>query len=208
MLADELHDGLSQSLAFLNMQAQAAQVHLQAGRTQDAGATLGRLAEVARGLQSDMRELIGDLLVVSLPSEGFCETLRQVTVRFEEQNGLAVKLEIGDDAAALCDPSCLAPTTGIQLVRIVQEALANVRKHAGCPGRVTVRLKLASGQMWLTVEDDGVGFDPAARAAGEHYGLRVMGQRAARIGGALAVHSAPGAGTRVEVCVPVQSPQV
>ena len=204
-LAHELHDSLSQSLGFLNVQAQAAQLYLGREEGEAASASLARLAEVARETQNDVRELIGNLLAVSLPSEGFCAALRQIAARFEAQYGLAVRLEIDGPAAALCDPSGLPAATGVQLVRIVQEALANVRKHAGRPSRVSVRLEAEAGQMRLAIEDDGAGFDPRAPGdEGEHFGLRVMRQRAARIGGQIAVHSAPGQGTRVEVRVPLE----
>lgn len=203
-LAHELHDGLSQSLAFLNLQAQAAQIHLQTGQGESARANLARLAEVARAMQGDVRELIGNLLAVSLPSEGFCSALRQVLARFEEQTGLAVRLKIEGDTDTVCGPTALSPATGVQLLRIVQEALANVRKHAGSPSRINVHLKVEAGQLRLKVEDNGGGFDPALPGAtGDHFGLQVMRQRAARIGGEIAVHSTPGQGTCVEVCAPL-----
>ncbi len=162
--------------------------------------------KVALEVQGDPRELIGNLLTISLPSEGFCSTLRHVVTRFEEQNGLHVSLEIEHAAEAGCDPSVLPPAVGVQLLRIVQETLANVRKHAGGPTQISVRLRAEAGQLQLTVQDNGAGFDPAlAGADGKRFGLQVMRQRAARIGGQLAVHSAPGQGTRVEVRVPLAS---
>jgi len=204
-LADELHDGLSQNLAFLNMQAQAAQLYLQTEQREAAQASLSRLAEVARLLQGDVREMIGNLLIVSLPSASFCATLRQVLARFEEQYGLPVRLQIDGDADALCRSPQLSPAAGVQLIRIVQEALANVRKHAGSPSQISVRLRVEAGQMQLAITDNGAGFDPALPgAAGKHFGLQVMGQRIARIDGHIAVHAAPGQGTRVEVCVPLR----
>ena len=203
-LALELHDGLSQSLAFLNVQAQAAQLYLRGGQGQAAQDSLDRLAQVALEVQGDTRELIGNLLTISLPSEGFCSALRHVVTRFEEQNGLHVSLDIEHDAEAGCDSSVLPPATGVQLLRIVQEALANVRKHAVGPTQISVRLQAQTGQLQLTVEDNGAGFDPAQTGAdGKRFGLQVMRQRAERIGGQLAVHSVPGQGTRVEMCVPL-----
>jgi signal transduction histidine kinase len=202
LLAQELHDGLAQNLGFLNLQAQAAQVYLQAGQANAALANLDRLARVALQIQDDTRELIGELLTISQPSDGFCATLRQVVAGFEQRTRLPVRLEIEHEDH--CDPDVLAPASGVQLLRIVQEALANVRKHAGSPGQVEVRLSAGDGQLQLTVADDGAGFDPAgAGSNGWHFGLAVMRQRAARIGGELAIHSAPGEGTRVEVRVPL-----
>lgn len=153
-----------------------------------------------------MRELIGNLLAVSLPSEGFCSALRQTVARFEEQTGLVAALDIASDENDLCDPAVLSPATGVQLLRIVQEALANVRRYAGRPSRVNVRLKAAAGQLRLVVEDNGAGFElDGSGVASDHFGLQVMRQRAARLGGELTVHSAVGQGTRVEVCLPLNT---
>jgi signal transduction histidine kinase len=208
-LALELHDGLSQSLAFLNMQAQAAQLYLQTDQEEAARVSMTRLAEVSRDMQGDVRELIGSMLTVSLPVEGFCVALRQVVTQFEQRNGLAVALAIDDPAAMFSDPDMLPAPSGVQLIRIVQEALANVRKHAGAPDQIDVRLRADAGQLQLAITDNGVGFDQALLGIGDrHFGLQVMRQRAARIGGQLVVHSAPGEGTRVEVFVPVGEEKV
>jgi signal transduction histidine kinase len=208
-LAHELHDGLSQDLAFLNVQAQAAELYLQTGQEETARASVARLAEVSREMAGDVRDLIGNLLVVSLPSEGFCTTLRHIVTRFEKQNGLPVYLDIDDPTEALCGPTLLAPDVGVQLVRIVQEALTNVRRHAGASNYIGVRLRVEAGQMELAITDNGAGFEPDAPGTdGQHFGLQVMRQRAASIGGQLAVHSAPGQGTRVEVRVPLASDEI
>lgn len=101
----------------------------------------------------------------------------------------------------------LSPAIGVQLVRIVQEALTNIRKHAGGPSEIEVRLRVEDGQLHLAIADNGAGFDPgAANADHTHFGLQVMHQRAEHIGGRLTLHSAPGEGTQVEVCVPLASP--
>jgi PAS domain S-box-containing protein len=205
LLAQELHDGLAQSLGFLNLQAQAARLYLRSGQGEAARDSLERLAKVALDLQGDMRELIGELLTVSLPSEGLCSVMRQAVTHFENQTALPVCLEIAEDLEATCRSSALPPAAGVQLLRILQEALANVRKHAGCPTHVGVRLRAEAGQLLMTIVDNGTGFDAAlAGADGKHFGLQVMAQRAERIGGQMAVQSAPGSGTRVEVCVPLE----
>ncbi|HSN77253.1 MAG TPA: histidine kinase N-terminal 7TM domain-containing protein [Anaerolineae bacterium] len=205
-LAYELHDGLSQGLAFLNLQAQTAQVYLQTGQDEGARANLARLIEVARDLQGDVRELIGNLLAVSLPSESFCSALRQTVARFEAQTGLSATLDIAGDEQAICDPARLSPATGVQLLRIVQEALTNVRKHADRPSRISVQIAVEAGQVHVVVEDNGAGFNMGQPGgAGDHFGLQVMRQRAAHCGGELVVHSAVGQGTRVEICLPLDA---
>ena len=210
LLAQELHDGLAQSLGFLNLQAQAARAYLERGQGEAAQDSLDRLAQVAVEVHEDTRELIGNLLAISFPSEGFFGALRQAVDRFREQNDLPVNLAIADDVDTVCNSQTLPPVACMQLLRIVQEALANVRKHAGSPSQVSVELRAKSGQLQqpgllqLTITDNGAGFDPALVGTdGKHFGLRVMRQRAARIGGQLSVRSAPGEGTQVEASAPL-----
>jgi signal transduction histidine kinase len=205
-LAGELHDGLSQNLAFLNLQAQAAQLYLQARQAKTAQASLRRLAEAAGQIQEDTRELIDHLLSVSLPSENFCTILRRILADFERQTSLAVHLALEGEAAdeECFNPTRLLPKVAVQLIRISQEALANVRKHARGASRVSVRLKALDGHLLLSIQDDGAGFNLAApQAEGRHFGLQVMRQRAARIDGRVMVDSSPGKGTRVMVEVPL-----
>ena len=98
----------------------------------------------------------------------------------------------------------VAPEAEVQLVRIVQEALHNIRKHAGA--RIaSVRLRRDGEAIVLVVEDDGAGFDPAAPApdARRHFGLATMRERAESLGGALTLDSVPGVGTRVTVRIPL-----
>jgi signal transduction histidine kinase len=204
LLAQELHDGLAQNLGFLNLQAQAASLYLRSGQGQAAQDSLDRLARVALGMQGDTRALIDNLLAVSLPSEGLCSVLRRAVAHFEEQTGLPVSLELADDLDAVCSSEALPPAAGVQLLRILQEALANVRKHAGSPRQIDVRLGADDGHLQMAIADNGAGYDPALAGAGDqHFGLQVMRQRAERIGAQLAVHSALGQGTRVEVRVPL-----
>lgn len=94
-------------------------------------------------------------------------------------------------------------------MRIVQETLANVRKHAGA-SRVCVRLAETSEALEAMVEDNGPGFDlrrarSAANGIGPHFGLATMRERAESIGGTLEIASAPGQGTRVQVRIPVRT---
>jgi two-component system, NarL family, nitrate/nitrite sensor histidine kinase NarX len=207
-LAWELHDGLSQSLAFLNLQAQAALVQIQAGKSQDAQASLDRMIEAAGQIQENTREMIGNLLTVDLPAKNFNATLLQILSHFEQQTGLAVHLEMVGDGGKAADSffaqTKLPPLATAQLIPIIQEALVNVRKHAVGASQVSVRLKASDGRLFLTIKDDGAGFDQAAqRNHGEKFGLQVMRQRAARIGAQIAIDSAPGKGTRIEICAPL-----
>ncbi|MEE8163333.1 MAG: ATP-binding protein, partial [Anaerolineae bacterium] len=88
-----------------------------------------------------------------------------------------------------------------QLLRIIQEALANVRKHAHAR-RVKIRFELWDSVVQTTVEDSGRGFQPAEARRGRHFGLDTMRERAESVGGTLLIESKPGAGTKVVVRLP------
>jgi signal transduction histidine kinase len=211
-LAHELHDGLSQGLAFLNLQAQAAQVQIQTGQSQAAQAGLRRLTEAAGQIQEETRELIGNLLSVSLPGGNFCMTVQQILAGFEQQTGLTTRLEMEEDSpeqdTTCFDSNRLPPQAAVQLIRITQEALANVRKHAKGASQVIVQMKARNEQLFMTIMDDGSGFNPAKQQNGRnHFGLQVMRQRAERIGGQITIDTAPGKGTRLEICAPLTNPE-
>jgi len=201
-LANELHDGISQGLAYINIQAQATQIYLQKKQDEAALASLNTLVGVSHDLQDDIRNLIENLLVVGLPSEGFYSTLRHLATVFEQQNGVKVQLQIDESAVKVCESMLPAPV-GVQLIRIVQEALMNVRKHAGNVAQVLINMRVDSGQLFMAIMDDGLGFDPNEPRQRLHFGLLVMQKRAKQIGGQLSINSAIGQGTRIDICAPL-----
>ncbi len=202
-VARELHDELSQELAFINLQAQAASELLTAGETLQARAHLARLAEVARETQVDVREQISKLSLSILPEEGFIGALRRFLEAFHRTYEIQAELIFPEGQLTVL----LEPTAEVQLLRIVQEAFTNIRKHA-CARSARVSMAMESDGMELVIEDDGNGFDLRQRAEnGETFGLRIMRERAAEIGGSLQVESEAGRGTRVIVRIPIKDPK-
>jgi PAS domain S-box-containing protein len=204
-IARELHDSLGQVLAYVNTQAQAASQLLSEGQTATAENYLARLVAVAQEAQSDVREYIASAKGATSSRSGFFKTLAQSLQRFSQNCKVHTELTVPPDLAE----DALAPSVEVQLVRIVQEALVNVRKHAGAS---LVRVSLAvegsqpAGQvLQVTVQDDGCGFDPTLPSAGnqQSFGLSIMRERAEGINSHLEIHSAPGQGTRVIVWVPL-----
>lgn len=198
-IAREMHDGLAQILGYVNTKAQAAQELLDRRQTDRAAAQINQLAEAARSAYADVRETILGLRTSSVPDRPLVDAMREYVERWEEQSGVPAELVTTAFNGLLSLPAAAE----VQLLRIVQEALANVRKHAGA-SHVAVRLTEANGWVQATVEDDGVGFDQSAlgRAAPARFGLGTMRERAEIVGGTLAIDSAPGRGTRVTVCLP------
>lgn len=194
-IAHELHDGQAQVLAYVNTKAQAVQELLRHGRTEKAAEQLEQLASAAREVYSDVREGILGLRAASDAENGFVESLRRHLESWQDQCGIKTELSLASD-----EPH-LTPDVELQLLRITQEALANVRKHSEAR-RVEVRLDNASTGVRIAVIDDGKGFeiDAAGRPIGRpRFGLSTMRERADAIGARFEIQSEPGEGTRIQV---------
>jgi signal transduction histidine kinase len=203
-IAHEMHDGLAQVLAYVNTKAQAVREFLRAGRVEEAARQLDQLAAAAREVYSDVRESIIGLRSVGVAGADWrlVETLGEYVASWQEQSGVACRLRV--DASLH-----LPPGIELQLLRIVQEALANVRKHAQAR-HVEVNLEVREGVLHLAVADDGVGFTPGELGRSEfpRFGLSTMRERGESIGGRFEVGSSPSGGTLVKLELPVPDAQL
>jgi len=193
-LAREMHDGLAQELGLLHMKLQGA-----LARSADAPAVAEDLREMVHITESayeGVRQSIFGLRTYVSRGLGLVPTLTEYLHEFSAHNGLAVELEA--DGGPL---GPIPPATEVQAVRIIQEALMNVRKHAAAE-RARVRLQRDGAWLRVTVEDDGVGWDRLASKAGLHFGLQMMRERAESLGGRVEIEAAPGHGTRVVATLP------
>jgi signal transduction histidine kinase len=181
-VAREIHDGLAQYLFAVSTHASM----LEAGAPLDT--TLPKLKEAAAAAQQEARFAVLALSSAS-GTAPFDAALRRYVEFLTADGGLEVDVEI--DRAIL-----LAPDEQIEVFRIVQEGLANVRKHAGAQ-RAEVWIGQRLGRRIVSVRDDGVGFDGEEAAAGQ--GLKNMRLRAKTIEGGFALRSQPGRGTALEV---------
>lgn len=189
LLARELHDSIAQSLAFLKIQVSLLRAAVARG---DTSAQLPIIDEIDAGVRestNDVRELLVHFRTRT-NSDDIEQALRTTLKKFEHQSGLRTHLELNGHGVAL--PSDVQ----LQVLHVVQEALSNVRKHAGAS---EVTLKVDKGPRWrFEVRDNGQGFAPrAASASDTHVGLHIMRERAERIGAQVHVESAPGEGTAV-----------
>lgn len=198
-LAHEMHDGLAQVLGYVSTKAQAVREFLRAGRAEEAARQLDQLAAAAREVYSDVRESIIGLRSVSGAGAEWrlVEALGEYVASWQGQSGVVCRLQVD---GGLHFP----PVVELQLLRIVQEALANVRKHAQAR-RVEVDLEVRDGTLLLTVADDGVGFNPGELRRSEfpRFGLSTMRERAESIGGRFEIGSSPSGGTLVKLELPV-----
>jgi signal transduction histidine kinase len=181
-IAREIHDGLAQYLFAVSAQASM----LENGA--DPAKVVPQLRDSAAAAQREARFAI--LALSSASGEApFDAALRRYVELLTADGQLEVDLEI--------DPGTkLGSDEQIELFRIVQEGLANVRRHAGAT-RAEVRIGRRGGQRYVSVRDDGAGFDGEASDAGQ--GLKNMRARAGRIGGVLSLQTQPGAGTALEI---------
>jgi two-component system nitrate/nitrite sensor histidine kinase NarX len=194
MLARELHDSIAQSLAFMRIQVQLLREAVRRGDGGAVGNIIGELDTGVRESYSDVRELLVHFRTRT-SDEDIALALRSTLSKFEHQSGVPARLEMEGHGLPL------APDVQVQVLHVIQEALSNVRKHAHAS---QVVLRVTAAPAWrFEVRDDGVGFDHPARGAGElHVGLRIMAERAARIGAAVDVQSRPGGGCAVAITLP------
>jgi PAS domain S-box-containing protein len=199
-LARELHDNIGQVLAFAGIEVETARKLLSDGQVEPLARLLVRLAVVIQEAHADVREDILNLRSAPTVQKPFFTALRQYLDGVSQNYGIQIELCAGAES----NGAAFEPEAQMQLFRIIQEALSNARKH-GQARRVQVILDAPDGLARLAIQDDGCGFDPAQAAAtgGNHFGLQFMRERAEQLGGCLVIKSAPGAGTRIEVEVPV-----
>jgi signal transduction histidine kinase len=201
-IAREMHDSLAQVLGYVNTKAQATEALLSSGQTERAIAQLEQLSAASRAAYADVREGILGLRASLSENRDFIQTLEKYLQQWREQSGIAV--ELLTDPAQDFQPR-LSSNAEVQLLRIIQEALANVRKHSGA-SQARVRLVMDNRELAASIEDDGAGFDPEAlgRTGTPRFGLSTMRERAEAIGGALSITSIPAAGTIIAVRIPIK----
>ena len=189
-LAREIHDGLSQHLWLAKLRLE------QLAGKEDQRIGSGRFEELAELIDTGLAE--AQQTVVALygnPGElPLRQTLTDFIQSFSRQRGLPADVEL-DDAIAH-----LSPRIGAELLRVVQEALTNVARHADAT-RVTVRARRTGSILELEVRDNGIGFEAERIESG--FGLRSMRERVEGIGGVFMLRSSPSAGTLIRAEVPI-----
>lgn len=195
LLAQELHDSIAQSLAFLNIQVQLLQDDLQHGHKDEALRSLSQIREGVQESYDDVREL----LVHFRTRVGVADietALSCALEKFEEQTKIKTSFKHEGKAPEM------SPEQTLQIMHIVQEALSNIRKHSKA-SLVRVELRCTAKGV-IDIIDNGIGFDFNRDAGTNHVGLRIMQERAKRIGAELSFFSAPDSGTRVCLVLPVR----
>ncbi|MDD5336675.1 MAG: type IV pili methyl-accepting chemotaxis transducer N-terminal domain-containing protein [Rhodoferax sp.] len=196
LLARELHDSIAQSLAFLKIQVQLMRDAVQSGNTVEIRQVLEEIDVGVRESYGDVRELLLHFRTRT-NTEDIEPALATTLRKFEHQSAIKASLSMQGQGMPL------SPDLQIQVLHIVQEALSNVRKHARAS---QVWLEVQQQPAWrFEVRDDGVGFTPETDQLDEtHVGLRIMSERAQRIGAQLDVISTPGHGSSIILTLPLR----
>lgn len=191
-IARELHDSLAQSLSYLKIQVGRLQMAVNSPDTPLAVRDI--VAELREGLSSAYRQLRELITTFRLKMEHprLEESLDEMAQEFSRRSGVPIDLDL---SGWICT---LNPNEQIHVMQIVREALNNAVKHAQAD-RIAVRLcSLNSSEVEVEIIDNGIGL-PAQTERHQHFGLNIMRERAAHVGGVLSLESTPGQGVRVRL---------
>lgn len=194
-IARELHDSLAQVLGVAHLRLRALESRPSVANDERVRADIDDLATLCREAHRDVREAIVGLK--DAPRERtLVENLDAYVSVFSRTSGIPTSLATDVDHGL-----GLTAAAEVQVVRVVQEALTNIRKHAGARC-ASVRVTARGDHAEFVVEDDGVGFNPTLPTQPDGFGLTTMRERTESVGGQLVVESSPGRGTRVVALLP------
>jgi signal transduction histidine kinase len=184
------------------MQAQAIRKRFQDGDLYTIETQLTRLANVAQEAHAEVRDSILSLKTGHSEDWAFVAALQQYLTTYRDHYGILTELDLEPET----DKAAFDTEMGVQLMRVIQEALTNARKH-GRAHCVQVKLQEQDGRAQIAVCDDGVGFDldQIPESGKNQFGLASMRERMQLIGGSLTIDSHPNAGTQVLLEVPVKA---
>jgi two-component system nitrate/nitrite sensor histidine kinase NarX len=193
LLARELHDSIAQSLAFMKIQLGLMRGALGRGDAPQIERALSELDVGVHESLADVRELLLHFRTRT-NAEDITPALLTTLKKFEHQTGLVTHLRIEGDGLPL------PADVQVQVLHVVQEALSNVRKHSGA---TEVWVEVQQAAPWrVEVRDNGCGFDGDAAGDETHVGLRIMRERAQRVGATVEVSSTRAAGTSIALTLP------
>lgn len=192
----EIHDGVAQTLSYLTVKTDSVSRMLNDNKVSQAMSGMEDMRRAVDETYKAVRESL-DQLSVEVGTVPFTVAVGDYLKQFEEANGIHASLDTQGATPGL------STVDELQIVRIIQESLVNVRKYAHAEN-VSVTLKNIPGGVELTIIDDGKGFDTAAAPSDGigHHGLKVMAERAESLGGTFTISAAPDQGTEVRVFLP------
>ena len=194
-MAAEVHDSVAQTLAFIKMRMPLLHEAIASQDTVNALRYCDDVRQAVGAAHTNLRQLLSEFRA-PMDRLGLKHALRSAILEFSQRSQVA--LDFHDQAPDLC----LSGTQESQVFHIVQESLANIAKHASAR-RAWLSIRQVSGRVDVVVEDDGTGPTLDAVATGSHFGLDIMRERAARLGGQLDIGQREGGGMRVQLSFPL-----
>jgi len=197
-IAREIHDGVAQSLGYLNMKAKLVSDSLSSQKTVQAITELNEIQKVVQDTYDDIRESI-DQLSAEIRNLDIIPALANYVREFGDNNGIKVQFDYPKPFPHL------SPVAELQLLRITQEALTNVRRHAQATD-VEIKLENTREVVEMIVKDNGQGFSLSdlEESPPGYHGLNIIKERAETLGGELNISTAPGEGTALMVSLPLE----
>jgi signal transduction histidine kinase len=197
-IAREIHDGVAQSLSYLNLKTKQVSDLVSSRNTVKAITELGEIREVVQDTYEDIRESI-DQLTTEVRNLPLVPALGNYIREFSNNSAIRVQFDV---PKALTN---LSPVADLQLLRITQEALTNVRRHA-LASDVQVKLASRDGKVELTIKDNGKGFNLAdlEKSPPGYHGLNIIRERAEGLGGRIDITTAQGEGTEIKISLPIE----
>lgn len=194
-IARELHDELAQWLTALKMDAAWL-----AGRLSPDSGTLvdrvHRMKDVVDTTVAAVRRIAADLRPVMLDDLGMVPAIEHLLHEFSHRTGILISLDVAETEREFRDPVATA------VYRMVQETLTNVARHARA-SEVRVAIRADDADLTISIRDNGVGFDTSLQGGGKSFGLLGIRERAQTLGGSAEISSAPGAGTKITIRIPL-----
>lgn len=190
-LARELHDSVTQALYSINLYANATQRALEANKLDVVDDHLSELQITANEAVADMRMLIFDLRPPDLDEDGLVDAIRTRLESVEARAGIKVDFRVEGEPR-------LSKTAETELYRVIREALNNILKHAQAT-QIIITISSDRQRVYLTIQDNGIGFDPALFTQGRGQGFRNIHERIQHIGGTIHVETDVGAGTSIYI---------
>ncbi len=193
-IAEEIHDGSLQMLAAAAYGCGNAGEFIDAGRTDLAKEATVTARDAINGAMKALRDSLVDLRKSSVEEGGLIKTIEKFAEHLAVLWGTEIRIEAGLSAEP---PRPVA----LAAFQILQEGLTNALKHAQ-GSWVTISITDPDGMVHIVVEDQGAGFDPSEKVGADHVGMKLMNERAERVGGRIELNSEPGRGTKLEAILP------
>jgi signal transduction histidine kinase len=199
-IAREMHDSLAQVLGVTHLRLRALDARREVRSNPEIAKELADVADICQEAYRDVRESILGLRGSNRTERGLLDNLRAYLDKYSQQCEIATSMD-----SHLEHDLALSPRCEVQVIRVIQEALTNVRKHSGATSAI-VHITESDSSTIFVVEDDGHGFDSAHSPFDrDGFGLTTMRERMALLSGSLSIDSAPGRGTRIIAAVPERS---